>query len=139
MFTDATVRRFLGGPLSQSEASERIQIPGRRWGFFAVELGDELIGTVSCSLKRGLWELSFQIVPSHWRRGYATEAARAVASWFFAHTEEDALHANAQSANAGSLGVLQRIGGRETARWMRDGNEVVGFSIPRVSQSELHM
>ena len=68
-------------------------------------------------------ELGFVIHPDHQRRGYATEASRAVLRMGF---EELGLHriiARADPRNAGSVGVMERLGMRREAHFVR--NELI--------------
>lgn len=79
-------------------------------------IGD--IGLNGVNRERGEGELGFVIHPDHQRRGYATEASRAVLRMGF---EELGLHriiARADPLNLGSVGVMERLGMRREAHYV---------------------
>jgi [ribosomal protein S5]-alanine N-acetyltransferase len=69
--------------------------------------------------KAGMWrrpEVGFLLAPSLWRRGLMAEAMQAVIDHLFAHHDLDHLTAEADPRNAGSLGLLAKLGFHETHR-----------------------
>lgn len=65
----------------------------------------------------GIWKLpefGFILHPGVWGQGLATEAARALIPHFFATYPIDALTADVDPRNAGSLNVLNKLGFVET-------------------------
>jgi ribosomal-protein-alanine N-acetyltransferase len=64
-------------------------------------------------------EMGFELHPEHWRRGYASEAARAMVDWGFEDGGLERIHAHCISENTGSARVLERAGMRLEAR-LRD-------------------
>jgi len=58
----------------------------------------------------GTIELFFSIVPSRRRRGYATEAARALVGWAFEQASVSHVVARCQPHNVPSIGTLERAG-----------------------------
>ena len=54
-------------------------------------------------------ELAWQFAPDHWGRGYATEAARAVATWAFGESAHE-LFAVMRPANARAEKLARRLG-----------------------------
>mgnify|MGYP000751466211 CR=1 FL=1 len=111
VLTDVDVRRFLGGPvddelLTKLSTSEL----GDQHGAFAVVVDQLVVGTVSIDHERDDRELSYQLLPEHWGNGYAEEASRAVLDWAWRTTDSPSLIAVTQTANARSLGLLDRLG-----------------------------
>ena len=92
------------------------------WGGFHIILtsperldGDEpiLIGGIGVKGPPGpdgAVEMGYSIVPAFHRRGYATEAARALVAWCFFHAEVDEVAAEAFPQNVASLAVMRRCG-----------------------------
>ena len=58
----------------------------------------------------GVLELFYSVVPGRRRRGYATEAARALIAWAFGQTGVDQVVARCQPQNFASIGTLERLG-----------------------------
>ena len=75
---------------------------------------EQLIGVVSVRPVGGKVDLGYWLCPSHWGRGYMTEAARAALSRAFRNLDCDAVHSGAYVDNHGSLRVLEKLGFRET-------------------------
>ena len=72
----------------------------------------KLIG--SCGFKgppdeRGVIEVGYGIVPSHHRRGYASEATHALVAWAFSHGASHAI-AHTLPHLEPSLGVMRKVG-----------------------------
>jgi [ribosomal protein S5]-alanine N-acetyltransferase len=55
-------------------------------------------------------QLSYQLSPGHWGRGYATEAARAVLEYTFQETRLDRVVAYAHPENVRSVRVIEKLG-----------------------------
>lgn len=69
--------------------------------------------------KAGMWqspEIGFLLHPDFWQRGLAFEAMTAVIEHLFATRDLPFLTAEADPRNAGSLGLLARLGFQETGR-----------------------
>lgn len=68
------------------------------------------VGFHSAPDQEGRLEIGYQILAGHWRRGYATEAARALIGW--AHESEGISRflASVAPANAASLAVVDKLG-----------------------------
>jgi ribosomal-protein-alanine N-acetyltransferase len=70
-------------------------------------------------------DMGFELNPDHWRRGYASEAARAMVDMGFGQWGLERIHAHCISENAGSARVLERVGMRLEAR-LRDHHHFKG-------------
>jgi ribosomal-protein-alanine N-acetyltransferase len=69
--------------------------------------------------KAGCWrlpEIGFILDPDHWGKGLAREALEAVIRHLFATRPVEALIADVDPRNQASLGLLERLGFRETGR-----------------------
>ena len=101
---------------------------------FVIERAGRVIGKV------GAWrlpEIGFILHPDHWRQGLASEALTVVVPWLFGRHAVDVLTAEADPRNAASLGLLQRLGFRETHRasrtllWRDEWCDSVYLALPR--------
>lgn len=124
LHAEPDVTRFIRA-LDRDAAAERIRLDGTEWeerghGIFAVERrgGGGFLGRAGIKY----WpqfdesELGWALRREAWGNGYATEAARAVAEWGFAHLDVPYLTAMIHPANARSARVAERLGmvpGRE--------------------------
>lgn len=85
--------------------------------------GGELIGNVG--LRRDaagdpVADMGYELSPTHWGRGFATEAVRALVGWGFGEWEGlERIHAHCIAENEASARVLRKAGLREEAR-LRD-------------------
>lgn len=79
----------------------------------------------------GAVEIGYSVLPAFRRRGYAAEAARALAAWAFAQPGVQRVLAECLHDNIASIGVLERIGMRQVGRdsenikWSLDAPSVV--------------
>ena len=133
---DARLYAFTGGAaLDVTALRERYrrQLRGRspdgseRWLNWIVRLGADAtaIGTVQTSIREGsdgVAEIAWVIGVPWQRRGYATEATRALVDWLGAHGIV-AIEAHIAVGHAASQAVAARVGLRRTARLV-DGEEV---------------
>jgi [ribosomal protein S5]-alanine N-acetyltransferase len=101
---------------------------------FVVEYQGHVIG------KAGCWripEVGFILHPDYWGRGLASEALAAVIERAFATFPIDALEAEADPRNTGSLAVLGRLGFREVRRAERtwkigdEWSDSIYLNLPR--------
>ena len=100
---------------------EMVDASTERSDDFVVELGDRVVG------KAGCWrlpELGYILHPDLWGQGLAREALQAVVARMFHVRGLDALTADVDPRNDRSLGLLNRLGFRETHRAER--NYLVG-------------
>lgn len=74
-------------------------------------------------------QLLYGLLPSHWGRGLATEAASAVIDHGFVTLGLDEIRAAIDAPNIASRRVLERLGMREVERRGDDGAETVFFTL----------
>lgn len=89
--------------------------PRSRFQLAIVDSSGELIGTAG--LRRAapgsrVADLGYELAPSRWGRGYATEAARALVDFGFGELALHRIHAHCIAENGPSARVLERIGMR---------------------------
>jgi len=88
---------------------------------------DRLIG--NCGIRKGLLEdkeadIGYEISPTHWGLGYATEATRAILAFGFMELKLHRISATTFVENTASVSVLQKLGMRKEGRlrenrWMK--------------------
>lgn len=135
LLTSEEVRRYLGGALSRDDlAAAMPKVPGRYAGVFAVDLAGAFIGAVMAE-RRGAdrpghvldaaneLEISFTLLPDHWGRGYAREAAEGVLRWLGSQFSGEPVLLCTQTANLRSLRLAQRLGFRHVASMNEFGAE----------------
>lgn len=83
---------------------------------FVVEHSGRAIGKAGCWR---LGEIGVILHPDHWGKGFAFEALSAVIPHVFQARSVDRLTAEVDPRNAASLGLLRRLGFRETGRASR--------------------
>lgn len=135
LFTDADVRRYLGGPADRDELERAMPpVPGDRPGVFAVESAGAFVGTVTLERRDaelpglarptiGALEVGYQLLPSAWGQGVATEAVTAVLAWADRHLPGEPILLCTQVANEASRRLASRLGFREAARVEQYGAE----------------
>ena len=138
LWTDADVRRFLWDDriIGRDEAAEVIEASMesfRRHGFgmWVVRADDAPIGF--CGLRHfgepaEDVEVLYGLLPAHWGRGLATEAARAVLRAGF-DRGLPRIFAGADPPNVGSIQVMERLGMRFDATRVIDGRDATYYAI----------
>ncbi|WNI20825.1 GNAT family N-acetyltransferase [Streptomyces sp. ITFR-16] len=130
----AEVGTYLGGPQPRAELERAVpEVPGRRPGFFVVELGGAAIGTIQLDphgpdrptgrLEAGKTELGYLFLPEAWGRGYATEACAAALDWFAGALPGEPVVLYTQTANVRSMRLAARLGFTELERFEAYGAE----------------
>lgn len=77
-------------------------------------------------------EIGWMVAPRHQRQGLGTEQGTALRDHAFATTDRDDLIAVIQPANAASIRVAQKIGGRKWRDWVTpNGHDVVLYRFER--------
>jgi RimJ/RimL family protein N-acetyltransferase len=113
---EAAAKRHLSGVLKRQQDKRR-----DAWEL-AITLADDpaIIGACDLTLhSREEAEIGYLISPKHWRQGYATEAATALASAAFAQLGVDRVLSTVEIHNQRSLRVLDRAGLRWEATFRR--------------------
>ena len=113
--TAEEVRDFIQMFLDQQKQEPRIKFQ------FALTLKEtgQLIG--NCGVRRDSaeayeGEIGYELDPTFWSRGYATEAARAVLDFGFTHMNLHRISAFCVADNMGSARVLEKLGMRQEGR-----------------------
>jgi RimJ/RimL family protein N-acetyltransferase len=78
----------------------------------------------------GRVEIGYHVREAHRRRGYATEALRALLAWAFAHPEVRGVIAETAADNAASIGLLEKLGFARAGDGSRPG--LIRFAARRV-------
>jgi RimJ/RimL family protein N-acetyltransferase len=129
------VGTYLGGPRPRAELERTVpEVPGRRPGFFVVELDDAMIGTIQFDphdpehpgnrrREAGETELGYLFLPEAWGRGYATEACVAALDWFAGALTGEPVVLYTQTANVRSMRLAAKLGFTELERFEAYGAE----------------
>ncbi|MFE9406572.1 GNAT family N-acetyltransferase [Streptomyces sp. NPDC006530] len=128
------VGTYLGGPRPRAELERTVpEVPGRRPGFFVVELDGTTIGTIQLDpqdlerpkhrLAAGETELGYLFLPDTWGRGYATEACAAALGWFAGVLPGEPVVLYTQTANVRSMRLAAKLGFTEVERFEAYGAE----------------
>jgi ribosomal-protein-alanine N-acetyltransferase len=135
-WNDPDVGRFLwdGEPVSPETvreviAASRGSFAARGFGLYAIALRKAPAEVVGFAGLRTVGEtdeveLLYALLPAHWGRGLATEAARAVLDRAFATLPLPQIVAGADPPNAASFGVMERLGMTYHAEHESDGKAV---------------
>jgi RimJ/RimL family protein N-acetyltransferase len=116
VWTDARVRIFLGGAITNEEAVRRIRLRIEARELLVISSLDsgQLIGLLSvCDCQEQQLELSYLLAPEHWSRGYAKDAIAALIGNLKSSFAGYRLFAITQAANTPSRNMLRRLGFRE--------------------------
>lgn len=74
-------------------------------------------------------EIGWRLAQASWGRGLATEAARAVLQFGFETLRFQRVIATVQSPNRASIRVVEKLGMQRESSFLRNGREVILFSI----------
>ena len=116
--SDPEVARYADWPvLTAMPSAERIEGALARWDsgeeyrWMILPNGSERpVGAISCFVEGHAAEFGFLINRSFWGKGYATEAARAVAGWAMSQPSIWRLWATCDCENQASVRVLEKAG-----------------------------
>jgi len=105
------------------------------WYFLRAEPGPERVliggGGFKSPADGRTVETGYSLLPEFRRRGYASEAVRALVDWAFSHPDVATVCAETRPDNAASLGVLRRVGMRPAGAGGEPGT--VRYEITRSS------
>ncbi len=154
MGLDPQVMEFFPSLLTPQASIElatrfRGRIETRGWGFWAVELREtgEFIGFIGMDVPdsplpfQPCVEIGWRLAHAYWRRGYATEGARAALRAAFETIGLAEIVAYAVVGNSRSRAVMERIGMRD-ARFtfdhpnVREGSPLRAHCLYRVTLGE---
>ncbi|MFD4775588.1 GNAT family N-acetyltransferase, partial [Streptomyces sp. NPDC058427] len=128
------VGTYLGGPRPRAELERTLpEVPGRRPGFFVIDLDGTPIGTIMLDPHAegpghirpdlGKTELGYLFLPRAWGFGYATEACAAALDWFAGALPGEAVVLRTQTANQRSMRLAAKLGFIEVERYEDFGAE----------------
>ena len=129
------VHSYLGGPRAREELEREVpEVPGRRPGFFVVDLEGSMIGVVTLDRRDperpghvrpdgGEVELGYLFLPEAWGRGYAAEARAAALDWLGDALPDEPVVLCTQTANEPSMRLAARLGFTEAERFEEFGAE----------------
>ncbi|WP_089098846.1 GNAT family N-acetyltransferase [Streptomyces hyaluromycini] len=128
------VGTYLGGPRPRAELERTVpEVPGRRPGFFVVELDGAAIGTVQLDPQNpgtpvhrreaGETHLGYLFLPDAWGHGYAGEACAAALDWFSGVLPGEPVVLYTQTANVRSMRLAAKLGFTELERFEAYGAE----------------
>jgi len=109
----------------------------RGFGLWAVELKDEgiFIGDCGITLQNidgdEVFEIGYHINKKYWRKGYASEAARACKKWFFENTEYNEVYSYMNIENLGSIGVAKANGMSFIKEYYKDNEHLAVYRITK--------
>lgn len=114
------------------------------FGLWAVQLKEtgQFIGDCGITMQnidgQQLPEIGYHINKNYWRRGYASEAGRAVRDWAFRHTQYDALYSYMKYTNVASYSTAAAIGMTKVKEYA-DPEDIITYvySITRQQWEEL--
>ncbi|MCC9311199.1 GNAT family N-acetyltransferase [Kitasatospora sp. RB6PN24] len=150
LFASPEVGAYVGGARPRDELERAVpEVPGRRPGFFVVDLDGAMIGIVTLERRdaerpghvrpeTGEAELGYLFLPEAWGSGYAAEACAAALDWFAgAHPDEPVVLCS-QTANDRSTRLAAKLGFTEVERFEEFGAEQwFGVRSSRVLDSTL--
>lgn len=114
------LRHILGRARTEQEATEfwAPQLPGPMW---VGSVDDEPVGWWALWPREGgTAELGYRLARRWWRQGLAVEGARAVLAEGFGDASLQVVRAETMVVNAGSRGVMRRLGMREVRVEVRE-------------------
>ncbi|MFH9295259.1 GNAT family N-acetyltransferase [Streptomyces sp. NPDC017520] len=135
LFASPEVGAHIGGPQPRDALERSVpEVPGRRRGFFVVELDGAMIGSVTLDRRpgelpdhlrpdAGQTELGYLFLPEAWGFGYASEACAAALAWFAATLPGEPVVLCTRIANSPSMRLAQKLGFTEVARFEEYGAE----------------
>lgn len=141
--SDPEVMRYIGGVPQTAEetrawigrAEARWRELGYAWWVMTLAGSDTVIG--ACCLQHiendpaQELEMGWRLLPSHWGRGYATEAAQAMLHFGFRTLAVPRLYSIADPRNTASIRVMQRLGMRSLGLRHHYGHDCATYVIER--------
>lgn len=142
LYFDQRVRRYLGGTVDEAGFAKKVSAmvdcdAASHYWSIREKGGGGFIGLASLDPHHdGVdIELSYQLLPDRWRRGYATEVLRRIVDFAFHDLGFERIVAETQVANRGSCGLLEKVGMRPEAVIERFGETQAIYSIRRAGRA----
>lgn len=129
MFTDESVRRYLGGTIDERTAIEKLNswINNNNGIYLTVSLleNGDFVGIISVTDHHDSEhkELSYQFLPEFWGRGLAFESISKTFDFLKTNTDLTTLIAETQSKNQASCKLLEKLGFSLADNVMRFGED----------------
>jgi RimJ/RimL family protein N-acetyltransferase len=129
------VGTYIGGPQPREDLERTVPgIPGRRPGFFVVDLDGAMIGMITLDRRDaerrghvrpdgGEAELGYLFLPQAWGFGYAAEACTAALGWFAGALPGEPVVLTTQTANHRAMRLAAKLGFTEVERFEDYGAE----------------
>lgn len=129
LFASPEVGTYIGGPQPRDELERSVpEVPGRRPGFFVVDLGGTMIGVITFDRRdaelpgpsrpdAGEAWLGYLFLPEVWGRGYAAEACAAALGWFADALPGEPVVLCTQTANERAMRLAAKLGFTEVERF----------------------
>ncbi|MEU8947690.1 GNAT family N-acetyltransferase [Streptomyces sp. NPDC048489] len=129
LFASPEVGTYIGGPRPRDELERTApEVPGRRPGFFVIDLDGAMIGMITLDRRdaerpghvrpdAGEAELGYMFLPEAWGCGYAAEACAAALDWFADALPDEPVVLCTQTANERSMRVAAKLGFTEVERF----------------------
>ncbi|MFF8261555.1 GNAT family N-acetyltransferase [Streptomyces virginiae] len=148
LFASPEVGTYVGGSRPRDELERAVpEVPGRRPGFFVIDLDGAMIGMVTLDPRDpgrpghvrpdgGETELGYMFLPRAWGRGYAAEACAAALDWFAGVLPGEPVVLCTQSANDRAMRLAAKLGFTEWERFVEYGAEQ-WFGVRAVRQGTL--
>lgn len=106
------------------------------WALILKETG-EFIGDCGITRQdingRDVFEIGYHLHSDYWRKGLASEAAKACKKWFFENTEYDEVYSYMNGDNIGSYSVAENNGMRLIEEYLHEG---VPHKVYRITKGE---
>ncbi|MEV5570140.1 GNAT family N-acetyltransferase [Spirillospora sp. NPDC052269] len=135
LFASPEVGAYVGGPRPRDELERAMpEVPGRRPGFFVIDLDGAMIGMITLDRRDaelqgrvrpdgGETGLGYLFLPTAWGHGYAAEACAAVLDWFADVLPGEPVVLCTQTANDRAMRLAAKLGFTEVERFEEYGAE----------------
>ncbi|MFE7275967.1 GNAT family N-acetyltransferase [Streptomyces sp. NPDC057623] len=135
LFASPEVGTYVGGARPRDELERAVpEVPGRRPGFFVIDLDGAMIGMVTLDRRDagrqgrvrpdgGETELGYMFLPQSWGFGYAAEACTAALDWFSDALPGEPVVLCTQTANDRAMRLAAKLGFTEAERFEEFGAE----------------
>ena len=133
LFTSPEVGTHIGGPRPRDELERAVpEVPGRRPGFFVIDLDGAMIGMITLDRRDAKRpghvrpeaeeaELGYMILPEAWGCGYAGEACAAALDWLADALPSEPVVLCTQTANDRAMRLAAKLGFTEVERFEEYG------------------